>query len=50
VTVVAALYLQTSENNVRNFLISRDYKHRQRQFAQLHLLELADRRQNGASA
>jgi hypothetical protein len=50
VTVVAALYLQTSENNVRNFLISRDYKHRQRQFAQLHLLELADRRQNGAGA
>ena len=50
VTVVAALYLQTSENNVRNFLISRDYRHRQRQFAQLHLLELADRRQNGAGA
>ncbi len=50
VTVVAALYLQTSENNVRNVTITRDYKHRQRQFAQLHLLELADRRQNGASA
>jgi len=50
VTVVAALYLQTSENNIRNVLISRDYKHRQRQFAQLHLLELADRRQNGAGA
>lgn len=50
VTVVAALYLQTSENNVRNFNIARDYKHRQRQFAQLHLLELADRRQNGAAA
>jgi hypothetical protein len=50
VAVVAALYLQTSENNVRNLLISRDYKHRQRQFAQLHLLELADRRQNGAAA
>jgi len=50
VTVVAALYLQTSENNVRNYLISRDYTHRQRQFAQLHLLELADRRQNGAGA
>ena len=50
VTVVAALYLQTTENNVRNFVISRDYKHRQRQFAQLHLLELADRRQNGAAA
>ena len=50
VTVVAALYLQTTENNVRNFIISRDYKHRQRQFAQLHLLELADHRQNGQSA
>jgi hypothetical protein len=50
VTVVAALYLQTTENNVRNFIISRDYKHRQRQFAQLHLLELADHRQNGQAA
>jgi hypothetical protein len=47
VTVVAALYLQTMENNVRNVVISRDYRHRQRQFAQLHLLELADRRQAG---
>lgn len=45
VTTVAALYMQTVENNIRNFLISRDYKHRQRQFAQLHLLELADREQ-----
>jgi hypothetical protein len=44
VTTVAALYMQTVENNVRNFHIARDYKHRQRQFAQLHLLELADRR------
>ena len=44
VTAVAALYMQTVENNVRNFHIARDYKHRQRQFAQLHLLELADRR------
>jgi hypothetical protein len=39
VTSVAALYMLTVENNVRNFLISRDYKHRQRQFAQLHLLD-----------
>jgi hypothetical protein len=44
VTTVAALYMQTAENNVRNFHIARDYKHRQRQMAQLHLLELADRR------
>lgn len=44
VTSVAALYMLTVENNVRNFLISRDYRHRQRQFAQLHLLELADRK------
>lgn len=44
VTTVAALYMQTVENNVRNFHIARDYKHRQRQFAQLHLLELADQK------
>jgi len=44
VTVVAALYLQSAEHNSRNFLIARDYKHRKKQFAQLHLLELADRR------
>ncbi len=43
VTTVAALYMQTIENNVRNIHISRDYKHRQRQFAQLHLLQLADK-------
>jgi hypothetical protein len=43
VTTVAALYMETSESNIRNVLISRDYKHRQRQFAQLHLLDLADR-------
>jgi len=43
VTTVAALFIQTFENNVRNFLISRDYLHRRKQFAQLHLLELADR-------
>lgn len=42
VTTVAALYMQTFENNVRNFHIARDYSHRRRQFAQLHLLELAD--------
>lgn len=43
VTTVAALFIQTVENNVRNVHIARDYKHRQKQFAQLHLLELADR-------
>jgi len=43
VTTVAALYMQTVENNVRNIHISRDYRHRQRQFAQLHLLQLADK-------
>ena len=50
VTMVAALYLQTGENNARNFMISRDYRHRKRMFAQLHLLELADRKQNGQAA
>jgi hypothetical protein len=45
VTTVAALYLQATENNVRNVSLARDYKHRQRQFAQLHLLQLADRGQ-----
>ena len=44
VTTVAALYMQTAENNVRNFHIARDYKHRQRQMAQLHMLELTDQR------
>jgi hypothetical protein len=43
VTSVAALYILTAESNVRNFLLSRDYKHRQKQFAQLHLLDLADK-------
>ncbi|HWA91506.1 MAG TPA: hypothetical protein VG889_15825 [Rhizomicrobium sp.] len=42
VTTVAALYMQTVENNVRNYHIAQDYSHRRRQFAQLHLLELAD--------
>lgn len=45
VTIVAALYMQGAENNVRNVMLARDYKHRQRQFAQLHLLQLADRRE-----
>lgn len=44
VTTVAALYMQTVENNVRNIHIAGDYKHRQRDFALLHLLELADQR------
>jgi len=44
VTTVAALYMLTVEHNVRNLHIARDYKHRQRQFAQLHLLQLADKR------
>ncbi|MBL6853302.1 MAG: hypothetical protein ISQ86_07925, partial [Alphaproteobacteria bacterium] len=44
VTTVAALYMLTIEQNVRNLHIARDYRHRQRQFAQLHLLQLADRR------
>jgi hypothetical protein len=43
VTTVAALYMLTIEHNVRNMHIARDYKHRQKQFAQLHLLQLADR-------
>jgi hypothetical protein len=45
VTTVAALYMQTAENNLRNAHIARDYTHRRRQFAQLHLLELADQKQ-----
>ena len=49
VTTVAALYMQATENNVRNVLIARDYSNRKRQFAQLHLLELADREQGRAS-
>jgi len=44
VTTVAALYMQTAENNVRNYHIAHDYKHRQKQLAQLHLLELADKK------
>ncbi|HJW42486.1 MAG TPA: hypothetical protein VJ476_14815, partial [Rhizomicrobium sp.] len=48
VTTVAALYMLTAENNVRNLHIARDYKHRQRQFAQLHMLQLADKRTGAA--
>jgi hypothetical protein len=44
VTTVAALYMLTIEQNVRNLHIARDHRHRQRQFAQLHLLQLADKR------
>ena len=44
VTTIAALYMQIAEHNVRNFLIARDYKTRRRQYAQLHLLEVADAR------
>jgi hypothetical protein len=47
VTTVAALYMLTVENNVRNLHIARDFRHRQRQFAQLHLLQLADKRSAG---
>jgi hypothetical protein len=43
VTVVAALYMQVMENNIRNLAITRDYDHRRRQLTQLHMLELADR-------
>jgi hypothetical protein len=45
VTTVAALFMQIFENNLRNAHIGRDYAHRRRQFAQLHLLELADQGQ-----
>jgi hypothetical protein len=41
VTTVAALYMQTVENNVRNCHIASDYKHRKKDFALLHLLEHA---------
>jgi hypothetical protein len=39
VTTVAALYMQTVENNVRNYHIALDYKHRRKDFVLLHLLE-----------
>lgn len=48
VTTVAALFMLIAENNVRNLHIARDYKHRQRQFAQLHMLQLADKRTGNA--
>ena len=41
VTAVAALYMLIMENNVRNFLIARDYDNRKRHLTQLHMLELA---------
>jgi len=44
VTTVAALYIQTFENNVRNYHIAHDYTNRRKDFALLHLLEHADRR------
>ena len=44
VTTVAALYLQACENNVRNIHIAKDYKQRRKDFALLHLLELAEAR------
>jgi len=50
VTTVAALYMQGAENNMRNVMLARDYKHRQRQFAQLHLLQLADKREAAAES
>jgi hypothetical protein len=50
VTTVAALYMQGAENNIRNVSLAGDYKHRQRQFAQLHLLQLADKREARAAA
>jgi hypothetical protein len=49
VTIVAALYIQGAENNIRSVSLTRDYKHRQRQFAQLHLLQLADKREARAA-
>jgi hypothetical protein len=50
VTTVAALYMQGAENNIRNFSLAHDYKHRQRQFAQLHLLQVADSREARGAA
>jgi hypothetical protein len=43
VTTVAALYMQTCENNVRNYHIALDYRHRRKDFTLLHLLELSER-------
>jgi hypothetical protein len=44
VTTVAALYMQTVENNVRNIHIANDYSQRRKDFALLHLLEAAEAR------
>lgn len=35
VTTVCALYMQTAENNIRNWLIARDYRTRHAQYAEL---------------
>jgi hypothetical protein len=42
VTTVAALYMQTFENNARNYHIAQDYKHRCRDFALLQQIENVD--------
>ena len=39
-----ALYADLRKQHCANFLISRDYLHRRKQFVQLHLLELADKK------
>lgn len=44
VTTVAALYMQTVENNVRNVHIANDYKQRRKDFVLLHLIEAAEAR------
>jgi hypothetical protein len=44
VTIVAALYMQTVENNVRNVHIAQDYRLRRNDFALLHLIEAAESR------
>jgi hypothetical protein len=44
VTTVAALYMQTVENNVRNYHIAKDYQQRRRDFALLHLLDASGSR------
>ncbi len=44
VTTVAALYMQTFENNVRNVHVAKDYQQRRKDFVLLHLLELAEER------
>lgn len=44
VTTVAALNMQTVENNLRNTHIAKDYRQRRRDSALLHLLELSESR------